>query len=52
MDAAIVAFTRDLRLHDNWALAAACDQARHVVPAFVVDPALTAMSAHRGRLSP
>jgi deoxyribodipyrimidine photo-lyase len=47
MDTAIVAFTRDLRVHDNPALAAACDQARHVVPVFVLDPALTALSPNR-----
>ena len=41
MDTAIVLFTRDLRLHDNPALAAACRRARQVVPLFVVDPALT-----------
>jgi deoxyribodipyrimidine photo-lyase len=41
MDTAIVLFTRDLRLHDNPALAAACARARQVVPLFVVDPALT-----------
>ena len=40
MDTAIVLFTRDLRLHDNPALAAACVRARQVVPLFVVDPAL------------
>ena len=41
MDTAIVLFTRDLRLHDNPALAGACARARQVVPLFVVDPALT-----------
>ncbi|MFZ0165488.1 MAG: deoxyribodipyrimidine photo-lyase, partial [Trebonia sp.] len=40
MDTAIVLFTRDLRLHDNPALAGACAHARQVVPLFVVDPAL------------
>jgi deoxyribodipyrimidine photo-lyase len=40
MDTAIVLFTRDLRTHDNPALAAACDRARAVVPLFVLDPAL------------
>jgi deoxyribodipyrimidine photo-lyase len=49
MDTAIVVFTRDLRLHDNWALATACEQARQVVPLFVVDPALTSISANRAR---
>ena len=38
---AIVLFTRDLRLHDNPALAGACSLGRQVVPLFVVDPALT-----------
>src|SRR5579863_3675230 len=41
MDTAVVLLTRDLRLHDNPALAAACARARQVVPLFVVDPALT-----------
>jgi deoxyribodipyrimidine photo-lyase len=49
METAIVVFTRDLRLHDNPALAAACDQARQVVPLFVTDPALTAISPNRAR---
>ena len=33
---------RDLRLHDNQALAAAQAQAERVVPVFVLDPALLA----------
>jgi deoxyribodipyrimidine photo-lyase len=41
MDTAIVLFTRDLRVHDNPALAGGCGRARRVVPLFVVDPALT-----------
>src|ERR1700684_2126444 len=40
METAIVLFTRDLRLHDNPALHAACARARQVVPAFVLDPAI------------
>src|SRR5580692_7175388 len=40
METAIVLFTRDLRLHDNPALHAACAGARQVVPAFVLDPAI------------
>lgn len=48
-ETAIVACTRDLRLHDNPALTAACGQARQVVPVFVADPALTALSANRAR---
>jgi deoxyribodipyrimidine photo-lyase len=35
---AIALFTRDLRLHDNPALAAACARAECVVPLFVLDP--------------
>ena len=42
MDTAIVVFTRDLRLHDNPALHAACARARQVVPLFVADPAIAA----------
>ena len=42
MDTAIVVFTRDLRLHDNPALHAACAGARQVVPLFVIDPAIAA----------
>jgi len=42
METAIVVFTRDLRLHDNPALHQACQNARQVVPLFVVDPALPA----------
>jgi deoxyribodipyrimidine photo-lyase len=42
MDTAIVAFTRDLRLHDNPALHQACARARQVVPLFVADPAIAA----------
>jgi deoxyribodipyrimidine photo-lyase len=38
----VVLFTRDLRVHDNPALAAACRVARHVVPLFVRDPAVPA----------
>jgi deoxyribodipyrimidine photo-lyase len=41
MDTAVALFTRDLRVHDNPALAGACGRARQVVPLFVVDPALT-----------
>jgi deoxyribodipyrimidine photo-lyase len=42
MDTALVLFTRDLRVHDNPALHQACEQARRVVPLFVVDPAIAA----------
>jgi deoxyribodipyrimidine photolyase len=48
VDTALVVFTRDLRLHDNPALALACSRARQVLPVFVVDPAL---SAPRRRMS-
>jgi deoxyribodipyrimidine photo-lyase len=40
VNAVVVLFTRDLRVHDNPALAAACRVARHVVPLFVRDPAV------------
>ncbi|GII52527.1 deoxyribodipyrimidine photo-lyase [Planotetraspora thailandica] len=40
METVIVLLTRDLRVHDNPALATACEQARHVVPLFVLDPAI------------
>ena len=43
MNTAIVLFTRDLRVHDNPALASACARARQVVPLFVVDPALAVL---------
>nr|MBA3244458.1 deoxyribodipyrimidine photo-lyase [Actinomycetota bacterium] len=38
MQIAIVLFTRDLRVHDQPALAAAVETAEHVVPLFVFDP--------------
>lgn len=41
-ETAIVLFTRDLRVHDHPALAAACARARTVVPLFVLDPAVPA----------
>jgi deoxyribodipyrimidine photo-lyase len=41
MDTALVLFTRDLRVHDNPALARAAGLARRVVPLFVLDAALT-----------
>ena len=37
MTTAIVLFTRDLRVHDNPALAAAANEADHVLPLFVFD---------------
>ncbi|GAA2651702.1 deoxyribodipyrimidine photo-lyase [Nonomuraea recticatena] len=42
MDTVIVLFTRDLRVHDHPALAAACARARQVLPLFVLDPAVPA----------
>jgi deoxyribodipyrimidine photo-lyase len=42
VETAIVIFTRDLRVHDNPALALACKHARQVLPVFIVDPALPA----------
>jgi deoxyribodipyrimidine photo-lyase len=42
MRVAIMLFTRDLRLHDNPALAAAARRARAVVPLFVLDDRLVA----------
>ncbi|MEU5884912.1 deoxyribodipyrimidine photo-lyase [Spirillospora sp. NPDC047279] len=40
MDTAIMLFTRDLRVHDQPALAAACSAAGRVVPLFVLDDTL------------
>lgn len=48
METAIVVYTRDLRVHDNPALAQACEQADRVVPLFVVDERL-AGSPNRDR---
>jgi deoxyribodipyrimidine photo-lyase len=50
MKAAVVLFTRDLRVHDNPALAAAARAAERVVPLFVHDPALPAGANRRGFL--
>ncbi len=49
MKTAVVLLTRDLRVHDNPALAAACANAEQVVPLFVLDPALGKLSANRSR---
>ncbi|WP_329519655.1 cryptochrome/photolyase family protein [Spirillospora sp. NBC_01491] len=49
MDTAIMLFTRDLRVHDHPALAAACEAARHVVPVFVFDDVLLAGAPNRAR---
>ena len=42
MNTALVLFTRDLRVHDQAALAAAAREAEHVVPLFVFDERLLA----------
>jgi deoxyribodipyrimidine photo-lyase len=49
MRTAVVLFTRDLRVHDNPALATACANAEQVVPLFVLDPKLKDLSANRVR---
>ena len=49
MRTAVVLFTRDLRVHDNPALAAACANAEQVVPLFVLDPRLQRLSPNRAR---
>jgi deoxyribodipyrimidine photo-lyase len=49
MRTAIVLFTRDLRVHDHPALAAAGANAEQVVPLFVLDPQLLAKSPNRAR---
>ncbi|GID95116.1 cryptochrome/photolyase family protein [Amorphoplanes digitatis] len=47
MRTAVVLFTRDLRVRDNPALAAACAAAEQVVPLFVLDPRLRGISPNR-----
>ncbi|HEY0002319.1 MAG TPA: deoxyribodipyrimidine photo-lyase [Actinoplanes sp.] len=49
MRTAVVLLTRDLRIQDQPALAAACANAERVVPLFVGDPALAKLSANRVR---
>jgi deoxyribodipyrimidine photo-lyase len=49
MKTAVVLFTRDLRVRDNPALAAACEQADLVVPLFAVDAALMTAAPNRAR---
>ncbi|BFU48170.1 cryptochrome/photolyase family protein [Krasilnikovia sp. MM14-A1004] len=49
MRTAIVLLTRDLRVRDHPALAATCANADRVVPLFVLDPRLQAISANRTR---
>jgi deoxyribodipyrimidine photo-lyase len=46
---AVVLLTRDLRVRDNPALAAACANADRVVPLFVLDPRLGDLSPNRSR---
>ncbi|MBY8872062.1 DNA photolyase family protein [Micromonospora sp. PLK6-60] len=46
---AVVLLTRDLRVHDQPALASACAAFDRVVPLYVLDPALAGLSANRTR---
>jgi deoxyribodipyrimidine photo-lyase len=46
---AVVLFTRDLRVRDHPALAAACANAERVVPLYVLDPELAGRSPNRDR---
>jgi deoxyribodipyrimidine photo-lyase len=50
MRCAVVLFTRDLRVHDNPALAAAARMAERVLPLSVLDDALLAVSERRSAL--
>jgi deoxyribodipyrimidine photo-lyase len=50
MRCAIVLFTRDLRVHDNPALAAATREAERIVPLFVREESLLAGSERRAKL--
>lgn len=52
MSAAIALFTRDLRVHDNPVLHAACHAATEVVPLFVLDKAILAGGPMTGGVSP
>lgn len=49
MTTAVAVFTRDLRVRDNPMLAGAVRGAEHVVPLFVRDDRVTAVSANRTR---
>jgi deoxyribodipyrimidine photo-lyase len=49
MKTAVVLFTRDLRVRDNPALAAACEQADLVAPLFAVDTTLMTTAPNRAR---
>lgn len=51
MRTAIVLFTRDLRVHDNPALAAAAAEAERVLPLFVLDDAIIARFGAPNRLA-
>ena len=50
MHCAVVLFTRDLRVHDNPALAYAIREAERVLPLFVLDDELLAASERRAGL--
>src|SRR4051794_36455446 len=50
MRCAVVLFTRDLRVHDNPALAAAAREAERVLPLFVLDDTLLGVSERRSAL--
>jgi deoxyribodipyrimidine photolyase len=47
---AVVLFTRDLRVHDNPALAAAARESERVLPLFVLDKRLLGASERRARV--
>ncbi|WP_229075365.1 deoxyribodipyrimidine photo-lyase [Actinoplanes sp. DH11] len=49
MSTAVVLLTRDLRVHDNPALAVACTEADRVIPLYVLDPGLAGLSPNRSR---
>ncbi|GLH94937.1 cryptochrome/photolyase family protein [Phytohabitans aurantiacus] len=49
MKTAVVLFTRDLRVRDHPALAAACANAERVLPLYVLDPELAGRSPNRDR---
>src|SRR5262245_46589724 len=50
MRCAVVLFTRDLRVHDNPALAAAAREAERVLPLFVLDRRLLGVCRRRSEL--
>ena len=51
MRVGIVLFTRDLRVHDNPALHAACEECERVVPLFVLDDAVLAVFGAPNRVA-